>query len=110
MIRDTSFDGADSESLKALFWCCSLEVLYHITPRSEEQAVVVSRDAGFLVPGHVADLSDVDGLHSLAGDQAVRPLAVGSGGTHLGLTESAGISLPHCCGWFAPPDKYLINF
>ena len=94
MIRYTSFDRADIESLQALFWC-SLEVLDHRLPRSEEQAVVVSRDSSFVVPGHVANLVDVDGLHSLAGDQAVRPLAVGSGGAYLGLTESAGISIPH---------------
>ena len=94
MIRYTSFDRADIESLKALFWC-SLEVLDHSLPRSEEQAVVVSRDSFFPVPCHIANLVDVDGLHSLAGDETVRPLAVGSRGAYLGLTESAGISIPH---------------
>ena len=103
MLRDTSFDGGDIKSLEALFWCCSLEVLDHVIPRSEEQAVVVSRDTGCLVPGHVANLVNVDGLHSLTGDEGVRPLAVGSRGAHLGLTEDTGISLPHCRGRLAPP-------
>ena len=102
MIRDASFDGANIKSLKTLFWV-SLEVLDHIIPRSEEQAVVVSRDALFLVPGHVAHLVDVDGLQSLTGDHCVGPLAVGSRGANLGLTEDAVISLPHCCGCFTPP-------
>ena len=105
VIRYTSSDGADIESLKALFRCLCLEVLDHIIPRSEEQAVVVGRDPGFLVPGHVAHLIDVDGLLSLTGDQRVRPLAVRSGGTYLGLAEDAGISLPLRCGRLSPPEK-----
>ena len=104
MIRYTSSDGADIEFLKALFWF-SLGVLNHIIPRCEEQAVVVCGDAGFLVPGHVANLIDVDGLQSLAGYQRVSPPAVGSGGANLGLTEDAGISRPLCCGRLSQPEK-----
>ena len=103
MIRYTSSDGADIEFLKTLFWF-PLGVLDHIIPRSEEQAVVMCGDAGFLVPGHVADLIDVDGLQSLTGEQRVRPLAVWPGGAYLGLTEDAGISLPLCCSRLAPPE------
>ena len=103
MIRDASFDGANIKSLKTLFWV-SLEVLDHIIPRSEEQAVVVSRDALFLVPGHVAHLVDVDGLQSLTGDHCVGPLAVGSRGADVGFAEDADISLPNCSGRLSPPE------
>ena len=104
MIRYTSSDGADIEFLKTLFWF-PLGVLDHIIPRSEEQAVVMCGDAGFLVPGHVADLIDVDGLLSLAGYQRVSPLAVGSGRANIGLAKDAGIPRPLCCGRLAQPEK-----
>ena len=65
----------------------------------------MGRDSGILVPGHVADLGDVDRAQSLTGDERLRPLAVQLGGAYVGLAEDAGISLPLHCDRLTPPEK-----